>query len=134
MAEKRDTASNILARLGNMKDEPPGTFSLMFTRNRMKEDAERAREDEDAKVRRHAEIRAEVEIRNRPQAAKIRWNGTAVDFADWVAAAWERKQIETETVTAAFELACQHFSQKDGRSFKPRSLQVSRKFRNETKK
>jgi len=63
---------------------------------------------------------------------KIRWNGTAVDF-DWVYEAWRTKKILAETETAAFELASEHFCQRDGRPFKKRSLQVSRKFRKDFK-
>lgn len=65
---------------------------------------------------------------------KIRWNGTAVDFADWIYHAWRRGQIRAGTESAAFQMASQHFCQKDGRPFKARSLQVSRKSREDFKK
>lgn len=67
-------------------------------------------------------------------APKIRWYGTAVDFADWIFRAWCEKKIEAPTETAAFELAAEHFCQKNGQPFKKRSLQVSRRYREDVKR
>ena len=78
--------------------------------------------------------RMELAAQKRPEAAeKIRWQGSAVDFADWIYEAWRAGKIAADTETAAFELASQHFCQRDGRPFKKRSLQVSRNARKELK-
>ena len=98
---------------------------------------------EDARERKLAVIQAEVEIekerklaeiRSGPSAEKIRWRGTARQFADWITEAWEEKQINAETLTAAFKMACEHFCQKNGRAFNAHSLYVNRKNRDDFKR
>ena len=86
------------------------------------------RKKEEAHERKLADIRAGV-IASPTVPSKIRWHGTAVDFADWIFDAWSKKKIDAATETALFELASQHFCQKNGTAFKKRSLLVSRKFR-----
>jgi len=88
---------------------------------------------EEAKVRRHATIRAEaqakVEIEKVRQledirtGTKIRWNGADVDFADWIRQATDKGHIEAATLTEAFRVAAKHFCKKDGRPYAPRNLQ-----------
>jgi hypothetical protein len=84
-------------------------------------------------ARAEAQARADVEAQPRKDstAAKIRWHGSAVDFADWVARAYDegRGPLKAKSLSAAFELASQHFCQKNGESFKKRSLLQSRRYR-----
>jgi hypothetical protein len=70
------------------------------------------RKKEEAHERKLAEIRAGVTA-SPTVPSKIRWNGTAVDFADWVFQAWSEDKIPAGTETAVFELVSQHFCQKD---------------------
>jgi hypothetical protein len=68
-----------------------------------------------------------------PIPAKVAWNGTAVDFADWVYEAWSQKHIVAETEYDAYAIFSKIFCQKNGAPFKPRSLEVSRKKRKDLK-
>jgi hypothetical protein len=67
-------------------------------------------------------------------ARMIRWNGSAVDFADWIYLLFLFFNDTANTETEAFELASEHFCQRNGRPFKARSLQVNRKNRNDLKR
>jgi hypothetical protein len=102
----------------------------------MREEAEaKAVEAEEAKVRRHAEIQAEVEIEKARQLAeiqnrpteKIQWNGTDRELGEWFLELWQKGQIKAESSTAVFELASRHFCKKDGSAFKAHNLYVNLK-------
>jgi len=116
---------------------PPGRSPAELVRAAQNRMIEEMRERKLAVMRKQVDIDKErklAEIRSGPSAEKIRWNGTARQFADWITEAWEEKQINAESKMGLFRLASEHFCQKDGRPFDPRSLYQNQKNRDDFKK
>lgn len=91
----------------------------------------KAAEAEEAKVRRHAEIQAEVEIDKARQLAeiqtvgKIRWHGNDRELGALMIDLRDKGLVKADNLTALCRLACQHFCRKDGSAINDHSLYVN---------